>query len=306
MTHPDEVRITRKAVYTFHARIAARYREGRVLLAGDAAHLTPPFAGQGMTGGLRDATNLAWKLDAVIRGGAPVALLDSYDRERRAHFQKMLRLARVLEQVVQPRHPVARLTRDGAFLALRTFPALGRFLDRQDVRPGPELPGCGLLGRRCADRYSGRMIPQPRVRTAAGEVMLDEVLGNDFALLGRGWDPRADLDRDELSYLEGLRCRFVQVVDCPEAVASQPGLEVVHDPSGLLARFWGRRRSPRLLVRPDRIVALGIEEGAVDALRSMRELVPALGAAPRPATKSPAPLVPVGPAHPSPRQEALP
>jgi 3-(3-hydroxy-phenyl)propionate hydroxylase len=72
------VTLERKAVYTFRARIAEQWRKGRLLLAGDAAHQTPPFAGQGLCSGIRDAANLAWKLGAILREGAPDSLLDSY------------------------------------------------------------------------------------------------------------------------------------------------------------------------------------------------------------------------------------
>ena len=78
----DMFEIERRAVYTFHARVADKWRGGRVFLAGDAAHLMPPFAGQGMNGGMKDAVNLAWKLVAVLKGQAPSAILDSYEVER--------------------------------------------------------------------------------------------------------------------------------------------------------------------------------------------------------------------------------
>ena len=79
---PDNATVERLAVYTFAARFAARWRQGRVLLAGDAAHQMPPFAGQGMCAGMRDAVNLSWKLELVLTSKAPDALLDSYDHER--------------------------------------------------------------------------------------------------------------------------------------------------------------------------------------------------------------------------------
>lgn len=104
MEHPDTVRhylskhvnveqfhILRTLVYTFNALMAERWREGRVLLAGDAAHTTPQFIGQGMNAGVRDAYNLGWKLDAVLRGQAGEALLDSYEQERRPHAAAMTR-----------------------------------------------------------------------------------------------------------------------------------------------------------------------------------------------------------------------
>ncbi len=82
---PDDVTIIRQLVYTFEARHAERFRSGRVFLVGDAAHTMPPFMGQGMCSGLRDAANLSWKLDLVLRGAAPDALLDTYERERSPH-----------------------------------------------------------------------------------------------------------------------------------------------------------------------------------------------------------------------------
>ncbi|MEA2166853.1 MAG: 3-(3-hydroxy-phenyl)propionate hydroxylase [Solirubrobacteraceae bacterium] len=96
----ETVEIERAVVYTFHTRMAARWRQGRVLLAGDAAHVMPPFAGQGFSSGARDAANLAWKLAAVL-GGAPDTLLDTYERERRPHVAAMQRLANTLGGFVQ-------------------------------------------------------------------------------------------------------------------------------------------------------------------------------------------------------------
>jgi 3-(3-hydroxy-phenyl)propionate hydroxylase len=100
----EAAEIERAIVYTFHTRTAARWRRGRVLLAGDAAHLMPPFAGQGFSSGARDAFNLAWKLTAVIGGAAP-ALLDTYEQERRPHVAAMQRLANLLGGFVQATTP---------------------------------------------------------------------------------------------------------------------------------------------------------------------------------------------------------
>jgi 3-(3-hydroxy-phenyl)propionate hydroxylase len=90
---PDDAEIERAAVYTFHSAIAWQWRNGRLLLAGDSAHQTPPFLGQGMCAGIRDAANLAWKLDAIIRGGASTELLDTYQSERLPHVREFIELA---------------------------------------------------------------------------------------------------------------------------------------------------------------------------------------------------------------------
>lgn len=97
----EHAEVERAVVYTFHTRMAARWRRGRVLLAGDAAHLTPPFAGQGFSSGARDAANLAWKLADVL-AGAPERLLDTYEQERRPHVAAMQRTANLMGAFVQP------------------------------------------------------------------------------------------------------------------------------------------------------------------------------------------------------------
>src|SRR5690606_33042113 len=88
----EHLPLARKVVYTFHARIASTWRQGRVFLAGDAAHLTPPFAGQGMNSGLRDAVNLSWKLASVLQGQSGPALLDSYQQERKPHAWALIKM----------------------------------------------------------------------------------------------------------------------------------------------------------------------------------------------------------------------
>lgn len=89
----DDFEVIRQAQYTFRARLADRWRRGRVFLLGDAAHLTPPFVGQGLCAGLRDAHNLTWKLARVLQQGAPEELLDTYERERKPHARHVIRIA---------------------------------------------------------------------------------------------------------------------------------------------------------------------------------------------------------------------
>lgn len=115
---PDNATLERQAVYTFNARYADQWRSGRVLLAGDAAHLIPPFAGQGMCSGIRDAANLAWKLDTVIEGRAPDELLDTYQAERLPHVRRAIDFSMELGKVICVPDPDEAAARDEAMAAM--------------------------------------------------------------------------------------------------------------------------------------------------------------------------------------------
>lgn len=184
--HADLARaeIERATIYTYHARTAARWRFGRVLLAGDAAHVMPPFAGQGMCSGLRDVHNLAWKLAAVIRDGADPVLLDTYEQERRPHVEAMSRLAVRMGSVLQTRRPRAAVLRDGVLRALSEAPGLGPRARSGSLRPTSRYRTAAF------GPGGGRLFGQPLITG----VPLDDVLGaGRWALLGAGRDPHAAL-----------------------------------------------------------------------------------------------------------------
>lgn len=175
---PGEAEIWRWASYRFHALIAHEWRHDRVLLAGDAAHQTPPFLGQGMCQGLRDAGNLAWKLDAVLRGQASQALLDTYTNERRPHVVETTRLAKEFGNIISVRDLVRAQARDDAMLALGNGEA--QTLVRQDLIPGLTT---GLIA---ADApLAGQVFPQPAVRRAGSTAKerLDDVTGPCWRLV---------------------------------------------------------------------------------------------------------------------------
>ncbi len=188
--HPGAT-IRRKVVYRFHARVADRWSRGRVFLAGDAAHLTPPFAGQGMNSGLRDAQNLAWKLACVLQGQAGPGLLESYALERRDHMWAMIRLALRMGQVMAPRGPRAGWAIRAAFTVLRLWPPASDYVLQMKYKPKPRFTrGFLLSAGSAAPELVGRLFPQPRVRNAEGdEVLLDTLLGPGFCLLARTDDP---------------------------------------------------------------------------------------------------------------------
>lgn len=165
--HEDAV-VERSAVYTFHSVVQEGWRKDRLLLAGDACHQTPPFLGQGMCAGMRDAANLAWKLAAVVKGEAPGALLDTYESERRPHVTAFIELAVRLGAVIQATDPAAVAARDRRFAeGPQTFDF-----------PQPQLgPGC----RVDAPPPVGTIFPQPRL--ADGRLM-DDAVGQRFALVG--------------------------------------------------------------------------------------------------------------------------
>ncbi|MCA9774800.1 MAG: FAD-dependent monooxygenase, partial [Myxococcales bacterium] len=119
---PDAVTVHRKVVYLFHARIAERYGEGRILLAGDAAHVMPPFVGQGMNSGIRDAVNLGWKLAACVRHGASPEILATYEPERREHQRKVTNLSVWVGRLFMQRRRSLAAARNGILRLLRAIP----------------------------------------------------------------------------------------------------------------------------------------------------------------------------------------
>ena len=153
---PDDARMERHAVYTFQARVAERWRSGRVLLAGDAAHLMPPFAGQGMCSGIRDAANLAWKLDLVLTGRATPDLLATYEQERRPGAEAAIEMSIELGKVICVPDPAEAAARDEAMAAAVTgevaevpgHPALaaGLILGGSPLA-GERFPQCEVGGR---------------------------------------------------------------------------------------------------------------------------------------------------------------
>jgi 3-(3-hydroxy-phenyl)propionate hydroxylase len=239
---PGEARIWRSAAYRFHALVADQWRRGRVLLAGDAAHMTPPFLGQGMCQGLRDVGNLAWKLDRVLRGVESDALLDTYGEERRPHEVETTRIAKEFGRIISERDPARARERDAAMLDANGQP---RTLMRQELIPGLKA---GLVSRRAP--LSGVVFPQPVVDTGDGAATLfDEVAGGTWRLV-----IVRDAASDDLVAQAGeLGVEVVQVMR--DAVgATRVNATGVAERDGLLDAWFGAHGLTGALVRPDQYV----------------------------------------------------
>jgi 3-(3-hydroxy-phenyl)propionate hydroxylase len=218
--------VIRSAEYTFRARVADRWRAGRTFLLGDAAHLTPPFVGQGLGAGLRDAHNLAWKLAAVVAGRAGEELLDSYPRERDPHVRATIHTAVLVGRAMTGGGGPAALVRRPLAAALLRLPgAEERALAALPTRfpPGPAVE------RRSRHDLAGSLCPQPRL---ARSVLLDEAIGPGWGLLHAG-----PVDPQTAARARASDARTIDVSSTP-------------------LHAWLRSgRTTAALLRPDRVVA---------------------------------------------------
>ena len=221
----DDGRIVRAVVYRFHATIADTFRCGRAFLAGDAAHQTPPFMGQGLCSGVRDVDNLTWKLAMVRRGQAGDALLDTYDAERRPLAVAMVEHSTNTGKLIDA---YAEMARGGP----EPSPELQEYA-YGGSRALPDL-SAGLLVPD-GNAWVGRPVPQCSVPTDAGSALLDDVIGPRWAIISRR-EPRDSMSAPARRYWEGLDAAFVTVAR-PDGPIQ--GLLAAHD---------------SVVVRPDRIV----------------------------------------------------
>ena len=235
---PADGTIVRHAVYEFRGRLAATMRADRALLAGDAAHTMPPFMGQGLCSGVRDASNLAWRLDLVLRGAADDKLLDGYAAERRPQNEWIVNLSTEMGRVSCTLDPQAAAERDAALRAATAPPPLA-------------LPPLGD-GTVAADRpLAGSRAVQGTVCLGGVEGRFDDVAGKRFVLLARR---AADL----IALHEALPKRLG---------ALTVGLDQLDDLDGRLTAWFDEHRLEAVLVRPD-----GYVFGAVEAIEDLPAL----------------------------------
>jgi 2-polyprenyl-6-methoxyphenol hydroxylase-like FAD-dependent oxidoreductase len=251
---PDNATLERHAVYTFRACWSDAWRRGHVLVAGDAAHLMPPFAGQGMCSGLRDAINLAWKLDLVLSGSAGEALLDSYGSEREPHARAIIDFSVALGRVICVADPREAAERDARMVPVARAAGL------QTPGPAPKLgPGC--YDAACA--AGGALFVQGRVQRGERIGLFDDVVGGGFALVSTQGDPAQALSPEQRAYFATLGGVSAHV--------SRDG--ALRDVDGAYQRWFEANAAAVALQRPDFAVfgtaaELGGAGALVDALRA--------------------------------------
>jgi 3-(3-hydroxy-phenyl)propionate hydroxylase len=238
-SYGGDFEILRKTQYTFRARLADRWRSGRVFLLGDAAHLTPPFIGQGLCAGLRDAYNLTWKLARVLRQGGDERLMDTYESERKPHARHVIRLAVAMGWAMTGGQDGAAALRRRLLAAACRIPGLTAMAGR-DL--SPPLTAGPLVRRGMSRRLVGTHCPQPWVTAEGRRMRLDEVLGDSFSVLTAA-EPWPSLS----ALAHGLGVRAVPVTDLDD---------------GTLAAWLRAGRADAVLLRPDRVVMDVVPAGA--------------------------------------------
>lgn len=265
---PDENAPTvRRQVYAFHARIADTWHTERIYLAGDAAHLTPPFAGQGMNSGLRDAHNLAWKLAAVCSGGLGHGLMASYGQERPAHAWSLIELAIKMGRVMMPSSPVQAFLVQSAFKAMRLVPSVQAWFAQMKYKPKPHYRA-GFFVPEPDNALVGRMLPQPLLAMADGTTrLMDDVTGFGFALVVYG--RTAEATAAKMADLDPGVGPLGRVAITPMRFNTGPGPHAVpagRDLEDRLGAFARPDRDLVILLRPDRYVV------AADAVAGMADI----------------------------------
>lgn len=231
----DQAVMVRHKVYTFRSLLANRWRNQRLLIAGDAAHVMPPFMGQGMCAGLRDDWNLAWKLALVLDGRADASLLDTYQVERRPHASDVIDLSMYLGKIICVPDPGKARERDEAFFSGKAPPPPAF----------PHLTG-GIL-RGAQDKAAGLLSPHGRVGRAGVQGRFDDVVGTGFVLISRSHRALSSMGETAAAALRQLNARTAVIVPAG-ADAGQQGWE---DLDGKFLPFMERHGIETMLVRPD-------------------------------------------------------
>jgi 3-(3-hydroxy-phenyl)propionate hydroxylase len=236
----DDVEVYRQAVYNFEGKLANTWRVDRIFLAGDAAHVMTPFQGQGGCSGLRDAINLAWKMDLVLKGLAPDGLMDTYESERKPDVRAYVEGSDRLGAMIFTQDPIAAAERDRALMSAGPSNETAQssiksgILYCADSEP-PRLP-TGCLG------------PQGVVRSPRGDGRFDEIAGGGFQLIGWKVDPARFLSAAQREFLHSIGAVVCGVTD-----TAADG-ELLLDIDGAYKRFCDDFDISGMIQRPDFVI----------------------------------------------------
>lgn len=278
---PDSTRVDviRQRVYTHNARLAGEFRKGRILLAGDAAHIMPVWQGQGYNSGMRDASNLAWKLALAVKGLAGDELLDTYQQERRDHARAMIDLSVTAGHVLAPSKKWQASLRDGISWLLNYLPPVKRYFLEMRFKPMPQYHQGVLVESTQPLKHSpvGKLFIQPKVRLGEQILLLDEVIGRRFAVIAWGTDPCFGLSMEERAHWQRLGTCFIQVVPSVQMKAEASlaeGVIRIGDESGRLKEWFGLYPASIAVLRPDRFVAgIAIPQTLETLCRQLRQVL---------------------------------
>jgi 3-(3-hydroxy-phenyl)propionate hydroxylase len=259
----DAFEIWRSATYRFNARVGIDWRKGRVILAGDAVHQTPPFLGQGLCAGVRDAINLAWKIVHIQRTGYNDRLLDSYQEERRPHVGTLIQHAKEFGAIIGELDEARARQRDADLSAQL---ATGQVeTKRQGFIPNLET---GLIGPPPegddAETFAGTLMVQPTILDPSGtEVLLDDHAPMEFLFITDSPEQQQWMDdvADVWTRLGGLRMVIATEAGSKPAQVEN-GIEYLRDTGDTLARWQDRANASAVLVRPDRYVYATVTDRA--------------------------------------------
>ncbi|SEL01183.1 3-(3-hydroxy-phenyl)propionate hydroxylase [Stigmatella aurantiaca] len=270
---PSLVTIVRAAVFTFHSKVAQRWRAGRVFLLGDAAHLMPPFLGQGMCSGIRDAVNLTWKLALAVKGTAGDELLDTYERERRPHAVNMINATVKMGQIFLSRSKFVAALRNKVMQWIWRNPKTRPLLrDWKVKQPIVLTHGFMAGGKHKKGLSGGTYFPQPTVGLAGGSrAALDTLFSNRFAVLCMA-DTAEPVRRSAEALARDLNGVLLRVLPAARAHEAHNG-DVV-DEGGQLSAWFSLHQADTAVVRPDRFVYGASLGGEIDQLRAqLREFI---------------------------------
>lgn len=260
LPNTENVDVIRQRVYTHNARIADKFRVDRILLAGDAAHIMPVWQGQGYNSGMRDAFNLGWKMALVVKGVAGPELLDSYQIERKDHAKAMIDLSVMAGNVLAPPKKWHGFVRDSISYVLNYIKPIKQYLLEMRFKPMPKYNDGALLVDQNKNSPVGKMFIQPQVKLENGEtVLLDDVIGNDFAIIAWGVDPKWGLTQDNIQKWQKLGVKFIQVLPAVQLGNENrkqfEGVITIGDIGTELRSWFGNTDQSMVVLRPDRFVA---------------------------------------------------